>query len=269
MTVHFKRPKPQLLTAVLFAVLTLITVSLQALEMPPDVKQAFEKATVTEDDMLNGPGGTRMILMGYMKKNWAAVFDHLEEVAPTRSQKAVLIRASESLEAQEYFTFLKKMKQYREAGRLTAEEFDEAIFPSRYRADFLPYNYQNQEVREFVTSVRSLVTPKWQHGIDTLLSGEMMKNREEIGNANGDGNFDSSLLLTPAAATPPRKKPSKSPSENNSVQSSSEMTNPLDNAEPLAADNELTKIHWFLWIVLLIVLLVFIGWLIRRSQQYK
>lgn len=269
MTVHFKRPNPQFLTAVLFAVLTLIAVPLQALEMPPDVKQAFEKATVTEDDMLNGPGGARMILMEYMKKNWADVFDRLEEVAPTRTQKAVLIRASESLEAQEYFTFLKEMKQYREAGRLSAEEFDDVIFPSRYKADFLPYNYQNEDIQKFVTGVRSLVTPKWQRGIDKILSGEMMKHREELGTANGGAKFDNSLLLTPAAATTLRRKPSKSPSENNIGQSSYAMTNPSNNANYATTDNKLTERHWLLWIVLSIAAVIFLGWLFRRSHQNK
>jgi len=251
-----------LLFAIFLSVFIVKPEYLLAMELPPAIHQAFEKATVSEDDMLNGPGDTRIVLMKYMKDNWAAVIDHFEEVAPTHIKKIVVMRAAESLDAQQYFVFLNRMKDFRKSGRLSAEEFDFAIFPSRYKTDFLPYNYQNPEVRAFVESVRPLVTDRWKNGIDELLSGEMKKNKEKTRKVYHEEEFDSGLLLAPTVTTDLRKKRSRSPSENNSGQSSSAMTNPLDKADHVTADNKPTERHWLLWIVLFIAAVVF--WLIRK-----
>lgn len=259
----------RLLTAIFISVFIIKPVCLLAMELPPAIQQAFDKATLSEDDMLNGPGDTRKVLMTYMKENWGTVIDHFEEVAPTHLKKIVVIRAAESLEAQEYFVFLNRMKNLRESGRLSAEEFDFAVFPSRYKTDFLPYNYQNPEVRAFVESVRPLVTAGWQNGIDELLTGEMKKNKEQMRRGYHEGEFDGSLLLAPAVVPDPRKKPSRPLSDNNGRQNYSAMKNPLGNTDHVTSDNKLTEGHWFLWIVLFIAAVVFSGWLLRRSQQHK
>jgi hypothetical protein len=255
----------RLLPVSLFVVLILDPIVLLALEIPVDVKEVFEKATVSEDGMLNGPGGARMVLMEYMKENWAIVCDNLEEVAPTHMKKAVLIRASESLEAQEYFKFLKKMKDLRDAGRINADEFDEAIFPSRYKADFLPYNYQNSEIRAFVESIR-LLLPTGRHDLNFILSGEMMKHREELRYAYHEGKFDRSLLLTPTHTLVPNRmeSPSKPLSENTGRQSSSKTTNQLDDVDYVATSKNTIARLWVVLGILFVAAISFGAWIIRK-----
>ena len=259
----------RLLIAIFLSVFIMQPFRLLAMELPSAIQQAFDKATISEDDMLNGPGDTRKVLMTYMKENWGTVIDHFEEVAPTHLKKIIVMRAAESLEAPEYFIFLNRMKNFREAGRLSAEEFDFAVFPSRYKTDFLPYNYQNLEVRAFVKSIRPLVTDDWQNGIDELLTGEMKKNKEKMRRLNHEGEFDSSLLLPPTLVPDSSKNPSTPLTENKGRQSSTAMTNSLDNADHATTDNKLTERHWLLWIVLFIAAVIFLGWLFRWSQQNK
>jgi hypothetical protein len=170
-----------------------LTCSAQVL--PPEIKQALDRATITEDGMLNGPDNCRDTLMEYMKRNWSLVLDNFASIAPKDAQKIILMRGAESLDAEDYLAFLTRLRDMRLSNTISQTVFDWIFTPSHYKEGFLEFNYQHPAIRDFVRSVRSLVNPDMQKALDDVLSGKSKKELEEEWQADHTGKVEPSLIL--------------------------------------------------------------------------
>jgi hypothetical protein len=165
-----------------FFIITVIH-QLNAQGIPSNIKECLEKSEITEDNMLNGPFDCRKVLMDYMLRNWRDVILNLESIAPDDRKKSVIMRACESLPADEYMDFLEKCRDDFYLGKLNSNVFENALRTSRYKHGFYAINYQNPRMRSFIESVKNYSPDKskddWRNGWSDILSGKAKVNFEE------------------------------------------------------------------------------------------
>ncbi len=81
-----------------------------SLDLPPEVKEAFRRASVGEDGYLYPSGSGRELIIENVKDNWKDLLDHLDDVPSEagniRSAARVVGNAAEELPPLEYLDFL-------------------------------------------------------------------------------------------------------------------------------------------------------------------
>ncbi|MDX2081719.1 MAG: hypothetical protein SFU53_13125 [Terrimicrobiaceae bacterium] len=152
-----------------------------SIDPPPNIKDFLDQAAITEDGMLTGASEDQDAFTQYVRANWRALLNNIEAVAPTQNKQRLIVAASETLPGREYVQFLKELFELTINGKIDSGVFHDAI-PSitSNKIGFLAYNYQDQQIRDWIEAVRATLQPQnnTRKFLDEVLSGDGLADAE-------------------------------------------------------------------------------------------
>ena len=158
-----------------------------ALTLPKTIQECLETARISEDNHLYSPDGGLKLIKDYLKINWRSVLDEFETVAPTDFDKRKIVLACESLDDEEYVSFLYKIQNLFSHTRISMNVVETALNPSTTRQHFIAANSNNPEIRSLMREFRNLIPNN--HYLksypDEVLSGQAKRRLDELNRENG------------------------------------------------------------------------------------
>jgi len=179
--------------------LLLITINIQAgnFVLTTEIETCLSKALVTEPYSLQCSPECRDALTNYIQNNWRSVFQHWDEIATTDKRKWVLLSLCESLDANNYIEFLEAVRDLKINNKINKDMFEAAgVMPGSRKEAFLALNYQNVRVRNYLKSIRNLVSHNLLTHLDEIDSGRAATQFKEQ-YANDNISIGTDLLLKP------------------------------------------------------------------------
>ena len=242
----------------IFAIVLMLPLEALSMDLPQNVKQSLDQATIAEDDMITGPPGCTDTLFNYMRANWRSVLNNLDEIAPTDNQKIIITRACGALDAEQYLDYLETIRDLRISGKIDSQVFEDALSNENdLKGGFLSVNYQNPKVRTFVKSLEGLIPSK---SIDDILSGKDEKDYEIILESEGN-QIDTSLLLPTSTSGTTNSPQSVAPSP--TIKSSDIPSQPTPASQ---AQTEYRRSLFYCAIIALIIVIILIAVVLRRKS---
>lgn len=155
--------------------------SLMSMTLPTNIQNYLERGSLTEDGIFTGDEAEQLAFINHVKANWSTMLDNIDTVASTARQQTLIIAAAESLPGRDYIQFTNKLCDQRAAGKVNQSAFEQAISgitPKKH--GFLPYNYQDNQVRQLVQRFQGMFAPSHeiQSFLSEVLSGEALSAAE-------------------------------------------------------------------------------------------
>lgn len=171
----------------IFAVVALRMTGGAALVLPPEVAEAFRRASTGEDGSLYSPGNGREMVIGHVKTHWKELLDHLDEVpsegGTRRSAAMVVGLAAEDLPPMEYVDFLDHYLTAYARGGIEEEVLQLQLGGRGRKNDFVVVNVADSRVRTLLLRAKELV-PKENVEFQKYLDDELTGERSDMYFAN-------------------------------------------------------------------------------------
>lgn len=164
----------------LFSSLLLSLPTLAALDLPPQVAEAFRNVSVGEEGYLASSNGGRELILEYVKKDWKELLDGLEGVpspSGTVGAAAMIVGlAAEELPPLDYLDFLDHYLIIYSRGIVGDESLRMQLGGMDRKNHFISVNYEHPRVRALLLRAKELVpkdNAEFQEYLDEQLAGKL------------------------------------------------------------------------------------------------
>lgn len=158
-----------------------------SLDLPPEVKEAFSRASVGEDGYLYPSGSGRDLIIEYVKNNWKDLLDQLADVpseaGSIRSAARVVGNAAEELPPLDYLDFLDHYLTAYSRGHIEDELLRWQLAGVDRKNYFITVNAAHPRVRNLLLRAKELV-PKENVAFQEYLDEEFAGKRTDMYFAN-------------------------------------------------------------------------------------
>lgn len=155
--------------------------SAMSIQPPSNIEAYLNHESISESRALTGSIEDKTAFEEYVRINWEELLDNIETVSPTSNKQLLIVAGGETLSGREYLQFLNKLFQQTSEGKIESSVFHFAIFSvTSKKVGFLAYNYQDQQVRDWVEAVRVTLDPSSdiRKYLDEILSGDGLEDAE-------------------------------------------------------------------------------------------
>jgi hypothetical protein len=124
--------------------------------MTPEITAYLASGSVTELGTLAGTPTQVNAFIEFVRRNWSAILNDLDAVAPDEKRQLLIISAAESLSPTDYMTFLSALLDKFQSNKVKKAVAIAALSPGAKKYGFLAFNYKHTSVKNLCNRAKEV-----------------------------------------------------------------------------------------------------------------